>query len=47
MGKKLQDQATQGGCSLVLCTSSAQAVPASPTHYSYDWPSYMLAPSSN
>ena len=27
----LYDQATQDGCSLVLCTSSAQPVPASPT----------------
>ena len=40
----LYSQATQDGCSLALCTSSAQTVPATPTPSSHDWPSYILAP---
>ena len=34
-------QATHDDCSLVLCTSPAWPVPASPTPYSHDWPSDM------
>ena len=40
----LHDQATQGHCSLALCTSSVLPWLASVTPYSHDWPSYILAP---
>ena len=40
-------QATQDGCSLALCISPAQPMPASPIPYSHDWPSYILAPGSS
>ena len=36
--------APQDGCSLALCTSPAPPVPASPTPYSPDGPSCILAP---
>ena len=38
----LYDQATQDGCSLALCTSSAGLAPASPTAHSYDRPSLLV-----
>ena len=38
----LYDQATQDGCSLALCTSSDQPVPASPIPYSPDRPSLLI-----
>ena len=35
-------QATQGGCSLGLCTSPAWPAPASPTRCSPDWPPFYI-----
>lgn len=36
-------QDTQDGGAIGLCTSPGQPVPASPTHYSYNWPSTYLS----